>query len=260
MGNETLVMTATFRPAVDTPGLVVSDERERILQYLCALVSWSRPEHVRRIIFAENSNTGFDLSPVVRYLEAAGKDVEILVFDGNRDVTRLGKGYGEGEILDYVYRHSRLLRATPSFYKVTGRLFVSNFDALSETTRTADAFQRKVKQPKDGPPRPRKVVTTFFKCSLTLFESRLVRAYTDVDDRQGVFIEHVYHHRLADLDLPDFGVRPVLVGQQASTGRVYGPYNDHVVRTAQSFLEDFTLERAGSETGVMGGNRDEDPR
>jgi hypothetical protein len=236
MGNETLVMTATFRP-VDAPGLVVQDEHERTLQYLCALVSWARPAHVRRIVFSENSNTRFDFSSVVRHLESAGKDVEVLVFDGNRQSARYGKGYGEGEILEHVWRHSQLLRAAPAFYKVTGRLFVSNFDALSEATPTLDAFQRKVKQPKDGPPRPCKVVTTFFKCSVALFESRLARAYTSVDDRAGVFIEHVYYNQLRDLELPGPGARPVLVGQQASTGKLYGAYDDDAIRTAQSFME-----------------------
>ena len=236
MGNETLVMTATFRPAPNTLALVVRDEHERLFQYLCALVSWARPGHVRRIIFAENSLTTFDFSPVVRYLEAAGKEVEVLVFEGNKAVPQFGKGYGEGEILEFVYRHSRLLRAAPAFYKVTGRLFVSNFDTVSEATPRLDAFQRKMKPPKDGRVRSSKVVTTFFKCSLDLFERKLVRAYMQVDDPNGVFIEHVYFNELRDVDVPSFAVRPALVGQQASTGRLYAAYADAVVATARSLM------------------------
>ena len=237
MGNDTLVMTATFRPAPGTPGLVVTDERRRALHYLCALVSWARPARVRRIVFGENSNTTFDFLPVQQYLEAAGKEVEFLVFDGNREVARFGKGYGEGEILEHVYLHSRLLREAPAFYKITGRLFVGNFDAISDATTTLDAFQRKEKQPKDGPPRPCKVVTTFFKCSLALFERKLVRAYTQVDDLGGVFIEHVYYNQLRDAEAPSFAVRPALVGEQASTGRVYSAYDDGVVETARSLID-----------------------
>lgn len=236
MSDETLVMTATFRPAPDVHALVVGDERERTLQYLCALISWARPSHVRRIVFGENSNTAFDFSRVAGYLEAAGKEVEILVFDGNRDVTRFGKGHGEGEILEYVFRHSWLLRAAPAFYKVSGRLFVSNFDAVSDATPTLDAFERKAKPPRDGRVRPGKVVTTFFKCSVMLFERRLVRAYTQVNDPQGVFIEHVYFNALRDVDAPGFAVRPSLVGQQASTGRIYAPYDEEIIRTARLLM------------------------
>jgi hypothetical protein len=81
------------------------------------------------------------------------------------------------------------------------------------------------------------VVTTFYKCSLALFGRRLMRAYTQVDDRQGVFIEHVYYNELRGVGAPDFAVRPALVGQQASTGRVYGAYDDDAIATARSWLQ-----------------------
>jgi hypothetical protein len=107
---------------------------------------------------------------------------------------------------------------------------------VSEATTSLDAFQRKVKPPKDGRVRPCKVVTTFYKCSLELFERKLVRAYTQVDDSNGVFIEHVYFNELRDVETPGFAVRPALVGQQASTGRIYAAYDDEVIAIARSFL------------------------
>jgi hypothetical protein len=122
--RDTLVMTATFR-APSTPTLVVRDEHTRIQHYMCALVSWAQTRRVHRVILGENSNTRFDFSRIVRYLEAAGKEVELLVFDGNKESPRFGKGFGEGEILEHLYTHSRLLRMTDTFYKVTGRLVVT---------------------------------------------------------------------------------------------------------------------------------------
>jgi hypothetical protein len=153
-----------------------------------------------------------------------------------------------------------LLHAAPAFYKVTGRLFVSNFDAISGATTTLDAFQRKEKQPKDGPRRPCKVVTTFFKCSLALFERTLVRAYTKVDDPQGVYIEHVYYNELRGVDAPSFTIRPALVGQQASTGRAYGAYDEDVIGTARLLMDSAgAANRAVSEAGVVGRDRHEQP-
>jgi hypothetical protein len=235
--GDTLVMTATFRPGT-TPYLVVREETDRILHYLCALVSWARTANVRRVILGENSNTQFDFSRVVRHLDAAGKEIEVLVFDGNKEAERLGKGFGEGEVLEYVYDHSRLLRRGDVFYKITGRLFVSNFDCVSDRTASADAFQRK-----HGKPGKRsKVNTTFFKCSLNLFESRLLNAYKEVDEHNGVYIEHVYFDRLRDLDVGDLGAPPDLVGQQASTGKIYAPYDEDTIRVAQS-LADGCIDR-----------------
>lgn len=230
--GETIVMTATFNPG-STPFLVVRDEQERIFQYLCSLAAWARPSRVRRLVLGENSNTTFDFSPVLRLFEAAGKALELIVFDGNQEAAQVGKGYGEGRILERVCRDSTLLRAAPSFYKVTGRLYVSNFDQVSEATTTPDAFRRK--RWKD-PARTPKVITRFFKCSLELFEERLHDAYVEADDSKGRHIEHIYFDRLADLEVPDFGVKPALVGQQASTGEVYGAYDDETVRVARSLM------------------------
>ena len=227
--RDTVVLTATFRAPL-TPTLVVRDEHTRIQQYMCALVSWAGAQRVRRIIFGENSNTRFDFSRIVRRLEAAGKEVEFLVFDGNKESPQFGKGFGEGEILEHVFAHSRLLRMTDSFYKVTGRLFVQNFDQVSDATESRHAFRRKYGKPGN----PSKVDTTFFKCGLELFESRLLDAYRQVDDAKRMFIEHMYFNRLSETDAGDFSLRPALVGQQASTGKVYGDYDDDVVRTAAS--------------------------
>ena len=200
-GNETLVIPATFR-ADGTPFTVVRDERERILQYLCGLVAWAGPSRVRRIVFGENSNTAFDFSGIVRYLTDAGKEVEVVVFDGNAEAQRVGKGFGEGRILEHLFHNSTLLRTTPAFYKVTGRLFVSNFDQVSEATTSLDAFKRK--RWKD-PARTPKVITRFFKCSRRLFEARLLDAYRQADDSKHIQIEHLYFERLSDLDIPDLG-------------------------------------------------------
>lgn len=228
--GETLVMTATFR-APSTPYLVVRDEATRIQQYLCALVSWAGPSRVRRIIFGENSNTTFDFTRIVRHLEKAGKEVEVLVFDGNKDSARFGKGYGEGEILEYLHGRSRLLRQADSFYKVTGRLFVRNFDPISEATTSQHAFRRKYAK---KPGNPSKVDTTFFKCGRDLFASRLMHAYREVDDMKRRFIEHVYFDLLPETEAGGFAQPFELVGQQASTCKVYGDYDEDVVRTAEA--------------------------
>ncbi len=226
--GDTLVMTATFR-APATPYLIVRDEATRIQHYMCALVSWAGARRVRRIVFAENSNTRFDFSRIAAHLEAAGKEVEVLVFDGNKESPRYGKGFGEGEILEHAYTHSRLLHLTGSFYKVTGRLFVRNFDAVSEAAVGPHAFRRKYAK---KPGNPSKVDTTFFKCGRDLFAASLMHAYRDVDDMNRVFIEHRYFDLLQNTDVGDFPVAPEVVGQSASTGKVYAPYDEETVRTA----------------------------
>ena len=117
---------------------------------MCALVSWARTRRVQRIILAENSNTQFDFSRIVRHLEAAGKRLNCWSSMATGSHHASGKGFGEGEILEYVYTHSRLLRLTDTFYKVTGGLFVRNFDLASEATASRHAFRRKISIEREG--------------------------------------------------------------------------------------------------------------
>lgn len=231
--GETLVMTATFRAPL-TPVLVLRDERARIQQYLCALLSWAETARIARIVFAENSGTDFDFSRIRSHLEAAGKELELLVFDRNANAAKFGKGYGEGELLEHVFHNSRLLRSTSSFYKVTGRLFVANFDEVSLATTAADAFtRRRAKRPGDLS----KADTRFYKCSVELFERQLLDAYHDVDDGVSRKIEHAYFERLEPLGIAEFAVPPDIVGESASNGKVYGVYDDEVTRIAAEMAE-----------------------
>jgi hypothetical protein len=81
------------------------------------------------------------------------------------------------------------------------------------------------------------VDTTFFKCGLELFETRLMHAYREVDDMKRVFIEHMYFDLLRETDVGGFPLSPEIVGQSASTGKVYGEYDEDVIRTAATMWQ-----------------------
>lgn len=230
MSGATLLMPAAFK--VNSPITVVRDENERILQYLCGLVAWSQPQRVARIVFVENSSTTFDFGPVTDYLRAAGKELEVLVFQGTPIAKTRGQGFGEGEIFEYAFANSRLLRVADTFYKVTGRIFVKNFDEIDAATPEPTVIHRKERKP----PKLPKANTVFFKCSVQVFESRLLDAYRDIDEPNGMYFEHVYYDRLRDVEAPDFSIGPVLVGQQASTGKMYEPYDAAVIETARRLM------------------------
>ena len=223
-------MPAAFKAIA--PYTLIRQEEERVFQYMCGLVAWAQPQRVSRIVFTENSGTRFDFTRITEYLRAAGKELEVLVFEGTKDAATRGQGFGEGEILEYAFTNSRLMRETDSFYKVTGRIFVKNFDEIDVDTEHANAFHRKARKP----PKPSKANTVFFKCSRMVFESSLLHAYRDIDEPNGVYFEHVYYNQLRNLEAPDFTIGPLLVGQQASTGKIYEPYGPDVIEVARSLM------------------------
>jgi hypothetical protein len=114
-----------------------------------------------------------------------------------------------------------LKRAGASFFKVTGRLFVLNFDEIARKVRPGKTyFQRVGRNPFVN---LEKVDTRFYYCNLGLFESRLLQAYKLVNDREGRYLEHVYYGVLKEQpgSYSGFGILPFFSGISGSTGLSY---------------------------------------
>ncbi|MCL4839928.1 MAG: hypothetical protein KJ058_18405, partial [Thermoanaerobaculia bacterium] len=116
-------------------------ERER--EYLTTL-SFYLAGHpwLRRIVVAENSGWDLDRWMVVANSGTAGKEVEFLQLDCNSFRGDLGRGYGEGLLIDGALERSRLLTYGHGFVKLTGRQRVCNLTAVLErlSRQTSSAF------------------------------------------------------------------------------------------------------------------------
>src|SRR5579864_4618510 len=125
---STLIITSTVYVNSDMTILVDPAVREQ--QYLDSILYYLKSPHLAAIVVCDNS--GFDFSADSRLTEAAaqsGKQIEFLRFSGDKkEIAAKGKGYGEGQMMAYIFAESRLLKeAGASFFKVTGRLLVLNF-------------------------------------------------------------------------------------------------------------------------------------
>jgi len=127
-----LVLTATIAPPANAPALKRRDPTLRLADYANAMRFYlGLPDRVvDRIVFIDNSNT--DLSELkarcsnVRH----SKRVEWISFQGNDHDPLLGKGYGEFRLLDHGVSSSDLLGDNERFWKLTGRLIVSNMETM----------------------------------------------------------------------------------------------------------------------------------
>ena len=105
------------------------DTRVRLTDYKNAFRRWIEDPETESIVLVENS--GFELSDFEAIASSnPEKQVEILSFkcppfDGSR-----GKGYGRCCVLSIALGHSKLVRASQRFLKVSGRYFVANSAAL----------------------------------------------------------------------------------------------------------------------------------
>lgn len=215
------IVTGTIRPSLQMGQLVVRDEKERLEQYLQSIRSLIEAEAFKKVIFAENSNYGCDaLEGLQIAADEHQVELECLSFQGNTEQACIhGKGYGEGEIMDYVFQHSQLLKNEPYFVKITGRLQIDNITAIAarlKKTRTYFNIPNKTK---------REIYDTrIYGMPVKQFEKDFLKEYGHVMDGQGIYLEHVYTKILkkCGIKVYNFPLYPRIRGISGSGGAIYG--------------------------------------
>jgi hypothetical protein len=184
------LLTGTINPRkFRTPFTKLLNKKERLNQYLNALKKYILYSDFDIIIFCENSRYAHDYSELGRLAKERGKILETIVFLGNKkEVLNRGKGYGEGEIIDYALRHSKHLeKPEQTFYKITGRIFVKNINKLLKKSNKEIYFFSVGKN---------HCVTLFFKCSVGFYRKNLFGAGKECDEFKGIHLENVFFNRL----------------------------------------------------------------
>jgi hypothetical protein len=205
----------------NVPFTKIIDLEERLEQYKFSLeYSIENYSTITKIVFCENTGYDFDYSYLSKRANTKGKKFEYLTFPGNYDqIQKLGKGFGEGEIIKYALENSRLLNTESSFYKLTGRLIVKNFDLLVTTTTRTNAF---IYRQKDITDRTCDYIETYFyKVEIDLYNRYLLNSYQSCDDQNTNFLEHVFCKDLYELPLRSFKYQPLISGLLGTSGEIY---------------------------------------
>src|SRR5262249_46354525 len=192
----TLIITSTVY--VNSDLTVVTDPGLREQQYIDSILFYIGSAGTKKIVVCDNS--GFDYSKIERLPAQAkqhGKEIEFLSFQGDKDkIKQRGKGYGEGEIMEYTFRNSRLLGKESDFFKVTGRVLVLNIDRIVSKVIPGEVCFQKVTMNPFSTLHKFKVDTRLYYCSRAFFERNLLDAYKTVDDNGGRYLENAYFDRL----------------------------------------------------------------
>jgi hypothetical protein len=129
MRKIVLLLTAT----VNVADVVRSERRNRELRlhdYCLALDHWLSVKTIDRVIFCENSGVErASILPPAKDPELAAR-LEFLSYVEKSSPPTRGKAYGELRILQHAIGHSQLLQPDDILFKVTGRYFVKNAEAL----------------------------------------------------------------------------------------------------------------------------------
>lgn len=201
--------------------LILKDEKERLRQYEESIQFYLESQAFERIVFCENSNYGTEK---LSYLTKAAREndvkLELLSFQGNTEKTCIhGKGYGEGEIINYVFSHSELAGTENYFIKLTGRLKVEN-------VKNIVSYINKERTYFNIPNRTRRDIydTRIYGMPINQFKEYFLNAYEQVMDDQGIFLEMVYTQILQrkGIKVFNFPRYPRIIGMSGSNELVYG--------------------------------------
>ena len=118
-----LLLTSSVN--VFAPFTKISDPTLRIELTLKSIEKWISIDKYLKIIICDGSN--YDFSTILSN-KFPKNDIECLFFNNNSKAVALyGKGYGEGEIVQYALEKSILLNNTKYFAKCTSKLWVDNY-------------------------------------------------------------------------------------------------------------------------------------
>ncbi len=216
-----LITGAIDISAFNIPATKVTNTEQRLSQYLSSIkYAIDCYRELTHLIFCENTGYNYDYSEIEKNAREKGKFFEALTFIGDyATIQQRGKGYGEGEIINYALANSEYLRDCQSFYKLTGRLMVINMDRIIDSTQSGNAFDF---QPGAIYNRKRDhIETIFYKTDSVLYRKYLHDAYQEVEESRFQYLEHIFYNRLKGMNLKSFRILPEISGQSGTTGKEY---------------------------------------
>jgi hypothetical protein len=213
--KQCLIITATITP--NSNFISHANPKERRTEYL-EVLKYYITNYSGDIYFTENSAYNFDDDEAFQNLFKQ-KNVFFLNFQKSTEIEK-GKGYQEFKVLDELV--SKLENKYDEFIKVTGRYLVTNFNTLAKQENKGIIIDRhEIKKV---------AITSFFKCNMDIYQSLIKNSYKEVNDAQGIFIEHIIYKRLKNVDLGKIDLfikTPLFKGVSGSYG---GSLNRHQLK------------------------------
>ena len=220
MNDCVLLLTACISPS----GMIftaVQDPQEREAAYIDTIEYYLNNTDCR-IVFVNNS--GEDISSKI----VAKRRVEFLSYFGNNYDRKLGKGYGEFQILKYAFEHSHWLKEASRVVKITGKLKVKNIISLLSVSHLLFGPHRDlvmVAGPSHSDDNQGVIDSRFFIGS-PLFYERFLSYKNVIDDSAGFYFEHLLYECVNDNHgcflVAEFPLPLMIEGYSWTSGNAYG--------------------------------------
>ena len=230
-----LLITSCVKTSAPFTRLI--DTNLRIQLTIDAISQWLKICPDIKIVICDGSDVDFS-NEIHESLPKA--EIEFLTFKNNSKlVSRYGKGYGEGEIINYALKNSKFLRNSDFFAKCTSKLFVKNFLAVLKKWNGTYIFQcnflgvsffknlfgiRAISDIKFL-----SVDTSFYMINKKLYLKNFSQAYLRIRDKERIKMEYVFKEVIIENKIQNFMLDfPLKIeGISGTTGNFYrkiGPF------------------------------------
>ena len=218
--NPPILITAALK--VHAKHTELTSTKKRKVFYADSLLKWIINTPLTSFVFCDNSNALTDdfTSPILEKARSLNKTLEFLQFEGSHDlIEQKGKGFGEGELIEYALINSAILNTSDSFYKITGKLFVENFNDLHTKMDLTQNYMRRDTAKIEGSVA---VDSRFFYMQKDFYQGHIQNLYKKVDDDNGLYVERLIYQELLPLQVvKNFPKLPNITGVSGSTGKNY---------------------------------------
>ncbi len=195
---------------------------DRINFTLESIKEWLSIVPNAEIIICDNS--GFDFSDLIKE-NFPNEKIECLCFLGDRGaVKKYGKGYGEGEIIEYATKKSKFILNAGCFTKCTARLWVKNYRYFLNQWNQKCIFKPIFKNVFSIKPTILDHIDTrFYIVNIEFYYKYLVDAYKKMNPAtphgvEEIFLEIVLANNLRNIFSRKY---PEIYGVSGASGRAY---------------------------------------
>jgi hypothetical protein len=215
-GYPPLLLTSCVNTSA--PFTKLTDTNKRIELTIQSIKEWIRIQKDIKIIICDGSN--YDFSTITNELFPTA-NIECIYFQNSIQLVKLfGKGYGEGEIIDYALRNSTFIRHANFFAKCTSKLWVENYnDCLNSWNGVfkSDCNYTNIKSINNI--EMGYIDTRFYLTSKSFYEKYLSAAHlnvNDIDDRplERCFKDIITYNNILEFMFP---ILPIIKGVSGST-------------------------------------------
>ena len=197
----------------------IKDSDRRIELTLAAIKEWIRIDPELEIVICDGS--GFDYKPYVSR-DFPNAKIECLNFINNTEMIKIhGKGYGEGENVNYGITNSELIKKGNYFAKCTSKYWVENYEECVKGFNSNFSCEKSYKIRTLN--KYVQCQTIFYISEIEFYKKYFASCYMRVDDFNDYFLENVFGDVIRENKIKHitFKHQPLVYGLCGSSGDFY---------------------------------------